>query len=79
MVTIRISTAQNTRGSGYWKLNTHLLTETEYVNLIRKTIADVSKEYDSQNEVDETLLWDVFFFLIRLYCKQKIQNTIQWN
>ena len=34
MITFRISTAQNPRGPGYWKLNTHLLTETEYVNLI---------------------------------------------
>ena len=28
MITFRINTAPNPRGPGYWKLNTHLLTET---------------------------------------------------
>ena len=46
MITFRISTARNPAGPGYWKLNTHLLTETQYVELIRKTIADVCKEYE---------------------------------
>ena len=41
MITFRINTARKPRGPGYWKLNTvtHLLTETQYVELIRKTIA----------------------------------------
>lgn len=30
-----------------------------YVELIRRTIADVCKEYEGQSEVDEILLWDV--------------------
>ena len=41
MITVRINTATNPRGPGFWKLNTHLLTESEYINLIRKTITDV--------------------------------------
>ena len=65
MITIHITTATNPRGPGYWKLNTHLLTETEYVTLIRKTIANVSKDYEGQNEVDEILLWDVIKMEIR--------------
>ena len=32
---------------------------------IRKTIADVSKDYEGQNEVDEILLWDVIKMEIR--------------
>ena len=46
MITFRINTARNPRGPGYWKLKTvtHLSTETQYVELIRKTIADVCKE-----------------------------------
>ena len=36
MITIHLKTARNPRGPGYWKLNTHLLTETQYVDLIRK-------------------------------------------
>ena len=65
MITILFTTATNPRGPGYWKLNTHLLTETGYVTLIRKTIADVSKDYEGQNEVDEILLWDVIKMEIR--------------
>ena len=65
MITFRINTARNPRGPVYWKLNTHLLTETQYVELIRKTIADVCKEYEGQSEVDEILLWDVVKMKIR--------------
>ena len=75
MITVRINTATNPRGPGFWKLNTHLLTESEYINLIRKTITDVSKEYEGQNEVDEILLWDVIKMQIRAtsiqYAKDK--------
>ena len=35
------------------------------IELIRKTIADVCKEYEGQNEVDEILLWDVIKMKIR--------------
>ena len=65
MITLRINTVTNPRGPGFWKLNTHLLTESEYINLIRKTITDVSKEYEGQNEVGEILLWDVIKMQIR--------------
>ena len=75
MITVRINTATNPRGPGFWKLNTHLLTESEYINLIRKTITNVSKEYEGQNEVDEILLWDVIKMQIRAtsiqYAKEK--------
>ena len=75
MITLRINTVTNPRGPGFWKLNTHLLTESEYINLIRKTITDVSKEYAGQNEVDEILLWDVIKMQIRAtsiqYAKEK--------
>ena len=45
MITVKISTTTNPRGPGFWKLNTNFLTESEYIELIRKTIQDVSKEY----------------------------------
>ena len=75
MITVRINTATNPRGRGFWKLNTHLLTKSEYINLIRKTITDISKENEGQNEVDEILLWDVIKMQIRAtsiqYAKEK--------
>ena len=60
MITVRISAAVNPRGPGFWKL-----TETDYVTLIKKTIADVLMEYDGQCEVDEVLKWDVIRMQIR--------------
>ena len=75
IITVRINTATNPRGPGFWKLNTHLLTESKYINIIRKTITDVSKEYEGQNEVDEISLWDVIKMQIRAtsiqYAKEK--------
>ena len=65
MITFRINTARNPRGPGYWKLNRHLLTKTQYVELIRKNIADVYKEYEGQSEVDEILLCDGIKMKIR--------------
>ncbi|CAH3030879.1 unnamed protein product, partial [Porites evermanni] len=35
MITLQISLHSNTRGRGFWKLNTSFLTETEYVNQIK--------------------------------------------
>ena len=65
MITLRINTARNPRGPGYCKLNTHLLTETQCFEVIRKTIADVCKEYEGHSEVDEILLWDAIKMKIR--------------
>ena len=39
MITLQISLHSNTRGRGFWKLNTSFLSETEYVNQIKSTIA----------------------------------------
>ena len=36
MIRVRINTATNARRPGFCKLNTHLLTKSEYINLIRK-------------------------------------------
>ena len=71
MITFRISAAQNRRGPGYWKLNAHLLTETQQVELnqIGKPIADVCKENEGQSNVDDILLWEVI--------KMKIREALQ--
>ena len=75
MITVSINTATNPRGPGFWKLNTHLLTESKYINLIRKTITNVSKEYEGRNEVHEILLCDVIKMQVRAtsiqYAKEK--------
>ena len=81
MITVKISTTTNLRGPGFWKLNTFFLTESEYVDLIRKTIQDVWKEYKDHREVDKILLWDVIKKEIRAasikYAKAKKSHTRQ--
>ena len=61
----------------------HLLTESEYISLIRKTITDISKEYEGQNQVDEILLWDVITMQIRAtsfqYAKKKTPASNRRN
>ena len=75
MITVRISATTNPWGPGFWKLNTHFLTENEYIELIKKTIGDVSKEYKGHHEVEKILLWDVIKMEIRAasikYAKRK--------
>ena len=44
------------------KFSIYFLQEVE---LIRKTIFDVGKEYEGQSEVNEILLWDVIKMNIR--------------
>ena len=85
MITFRISTVQNPRGPGYWKLNTHHQTETQYTELIQTTITDLCKEYEGQSEVDEILLLDVIKMKIREASlnyaaarKQRLENRENW-
>ena len=81
MITVKISTTANPRGPGFWKLNTHFLTETKYIDLVKKTIGDVSKEYEGHHEVDKILLWDVIKMKIRAasikYAKTKKSRSRQ--
>ena len=65
LITLCIDTKTNPRGPGYWKLNTHLLTDVDYINLIKTTINKVTKEYEKDDTVDAILLWDVLKMQIR--------------
>ena len=50
MATIQVTLHTNPRGPGFWKSNTSLLSETEYINQIKTTIEDVKDEYQSDNQ-----------------------------
>lgn len=75
MITLCIITKTNPRGPGFWKLNTHFLTDLEYVNLIKETLIEVSREYENHTEVDAILLWDMIKMKIRansiIYAKRQ--------
>ena len=64
MVTIRITTT-NPRGPGLWKVNTHLLPETAYVDLIafnyvERTHSSYSLESRLYGTVNECGSWDAY-------------------
>ena len=75
LVTLAIDLHTNPRGPGFWKLNTSLLYDHEFVGLIKKTISDVSKQYENDSEVNDILLWEVIKMEVRassiVYAKQK--------
>lgn len=75
---IYITYHSNTRGPGFWKLNSALLSETEYVNAIKATIAQTGTQYENGEEVDEVLLWEMIKLEIRdtsiKYSKAKMKE-----
>ena len=75
LITIHLTYNNNPRGPGIWKLNTSFLLDSEYINLIKKTIAEVASDYRNSNEVDAVLLWDTMKMHIRSsslkYAKEK--------
>ena len=80
MITLDLSLHANSRGPGLWKLNTSLLTETAYVNLIKTTIKEVQDEYENDDMVNSALLWDMIKLKIRekslKYAMNKTKKTM---
>jgi len=68
----------NPRGPGFWKLNSSLLSEVDYVKAVKQAIAETASEYESDEEVDEVLLWEMIKLKIRdaimKYSKVKIKK-----
>ena len=66
------------RGPGLWKLNSSLLGEIDYVNKIKSTILETVNQYESDETVDEVLLWEMIKLQIRdtsiKYSKVKIKK-----
>ena len=75
LITIHLTNNNNPRGAGFWKLNTSFLLDSKYINLIKKTIAEVTRDYKYNKEVDAVLLWDTMKMQIRSnslkYAKEK--------
>ena len=58
LITIHLASNSNPRGPGFWKLNTTFLLDSEYIELIKKTIDEEAKEYRNNDDVDAVLLCD---------------------
>ena len=65
LIEIKIATHSNMRGPGFWKLNTSLLTEIDFVNQIRAVIKNTQEEYKNDSSVDDALMWEMIKLKIR--------------
>ena len=75
---IDVNYHSNKRGPGFWKLNSSLLSEIEYINAIKATITQTVAQYEHDEEVDEVLLWEMIKLEIRntsiKYSKAKMKE-----
>ena len=65
MILLKIAFHYNPRGRGFCKLNTSLLKEEEYLNLIKATIYQTKSECQTDNSVYPALLWDTIKIKLR--------------
>ena len=65
MITLQISLHSNKRGRGFWKLNTSLLKDIEYVNRIKLIINRTKEEYANDETVNPSLLWEMVKMKVR--------------
>ena len=65
MITLGLTIQSNPKGPGLWKLNTSFLSEIEYVNKVKLIINETTQQYKDDNEVDDSLLWEMIRHKIR--------------
>ena len=65
LIEVTIATHSNKRGLSFWKLNTSLLSEIDYINQIRVTIKNTQEEYKNDSFVDDALMWEMIKLKIR--------------
>ena len=61
---ILISEQAPKRGKGLWKLNTSMLSDPDYISLIKETIRNAKS--DARNLSDKSLTWDFVKCKIRI-------------
>ena len=75
------SETQNNRGRGFWKLNTSLLHDKNYIHLINQTLDDELVRHNTMN--DKGLKWDTLKMLVRSttinYASNKARETKRYE
>ena len=64
-ISISLLTLMHAKGPGYWKLNCSYLNDTDFMEGVRKTIADT---VEFNPNTDPLLFWDILKCQIRGYC-----------
>ena len=81
MLTLSLLLYSNPRGPDFWKLNTSFLTEIDYVNQIKRAIQETRDEYEDDDSVNPSLLWEMVKLKVRdkslHYSKIKKKQTNQ--
>ena len=65
IILLEIALHQNPRGRGFWKLNSSLLTDEQYLESIKTAILQTKTEYMSDNSVNPALLWEMIKMNVR--------------
>lgn len=65
MILLTIVLHHNPRGRGLWRLNTSLLKDEEYVEQVKIVIEQTRKEYELDDTVNTSLLWNAIKMKMR--------------
>ena len=65
LITLSLSLHSNPRGNGFWKLNTSLLADNNFIETIKIAIQEKANEYKYDNLVNPLLLWDIIKLKVR--------------
>lgn len=68
LVYLEVEFTKNSKGKGYWKFNSSLLHDKEYVSEVKRTIKDTVNQYrinDEDFSIDNRLLWEMIKLSIR--------------
>ena len=79
LITIHLVSNSNPRRLDFWKLNISFLLDSENIEIIKKTIDEVAKEYRNNDCVDPFLLWDTMKMQIRSFSLKYAREKKGWN
>ena len=67
LITLSLSLHSNPRGNGFWKLNTYLLADSNFIEIIKIAMQETANEYKDDKLVNPRLLW----VMIKLKVREK--------
>ena len=65
LITLSLSLYSNPRGYGFWKINTSLLADNNFIETIKIAIQETANKYKDDKLVNPLLLWDMIKLKVR--------------